>query len=56
MSEWLADDAQTRRVVRQITNTLWFFRKVLLYGQNCILVSSLKVRGSEIEGRGKHTL
>ncbi|MDX2096431.1 MAG: WYL domain-containing protein [Leptolyngbyaceae cyanobacterium bins.59] len=42
--EWATEAVQTRRVVRRITNTFWFFREVLPYGKNCVIVSPQKVR------------
>lgn len=39
VNEWLADAPQTRRIVRGITNTFWFFREILPYSKNCIVVS-----------------
>jgi len=41
---WLEDSPQTRRVVRRITNTFWFFRELLPHGKSCVLVSPPEVR------------
>ncbi len=39
-SEWMSDqDPPARKVVRNISNTFWFFREVLRYGENCLIVS-----------------
>jgi predicted DNA-binding transcriptional regulator YafY len=39
-NEWMSDrDPPVRKVVRNISNTFWFFREVLRYGENCIIVS-----------------
>jgi len=39
-NEWMSDhDPPMRKVVRNISNTFWFFREVLRYGENCLIVS-----------------
>ncbi|MGI0488788.1 WYL domain-containing protein [Pantanalinema rosaneae CENA516] len=39
-TEWMSDrNPPIRRVVRRISNTFWFFREVMRYGEDCILVS-----------------
>jgi predicted DNA-binding transcriptional regulator YafY len=42
--EWLVDQPQVRRVVRRISSTFWFFREVLPYGKDCVVVSPESVR------------
>ncbi len=42
--EWLEGDKRVRRVVRQVSNTFWFFREVLQYGADCVVVSPEKLR------------
>jgi hypothetical protein len=43
--EWLPEsNPPIRRVVRRISNTFWFFREVLRYGEDCIVVSPEDVR------------
>jgi predicted DNA-binding transcriptional regulator YafY len=46
LSEWMPDQPNIRRVLRRITNTFWFFREILPYGEDCLLVGpeSLKMR------------
>jgi predicted DNA-binding transcriptional regulator YafY len=44
LSEWLPDQPNTRRVVRRITNTFWFFREILPYGEDCVIVGSKSLR------------
>ncbi len=39
-TEWMGDrNPPVRRVVRKISNTFWFFREVLRYGEDCIVVA-----------------
>jgi hypothetical protein len=38
-NEWLVDIPQTKRIVRKITNTFWFVREILRYGQDCKVLS-----------------
>ncbi|HBB30870.1 MAG TPA: WYL domain-containing protein [Cyanobacteria bacterium UBA8803] len=41
---WLPDGLQVRRVVRKVSSTFWFFREVLQYGEDCIIISPQSVR------------
>ncbi len=44
-NEWLTDNnPPVRRVVRKISNTFWFFREVLRYADDCLIVSPEGVR------------
>ncbi|MBD1921683.1 WYL domain-containing protein [Microcoleus sp. FACHB-831] len=43
-NDWLRDQPKVRQVVRQISNTFWFFREVLRYGKDCVVVSPESVR------------
>lgn len=45
VNEWMARH-HTRRVVRCISNTFWFFRELLPYGEDCVIINpeSLKNR------------
>lgn len=43
-NEWLPDTPQVRSVVRQVSNTFWFFREILPYGEDCVIVSPDSVR------------
>jgi hypothetical protein len=39
-NEWLSDRTPpTRRIIRRVSNTFWFFREVLRYGEDCIIVA-----------------
>lgn len=48
--EWLSDSAEHHysspvcKVVRRISNTFWFLREVLHYGEDCIIVSPSSVQ------------
>lgn len=42
--EWRSEAVQVRRVVRQVSSTFWFFREVLPYGKDCVVVSPKTVR------------
>lgn len=44
VNEWHPNLPQTRRVVRQVSNTFWFFREVLRYGEDCEVISPKSVR------------
>lgn len=35
----LLDNARIRRVVRTVTSTFWFFREILRYGEDCMIIS-----------------
>ena len=38
--EWVsAHDPPARRIVRQVSNTFWFFREVFRYGEDCLIVA-----------------
>jgi predicted DNA-binding transcriptional regulator YafY len=43
-NELLSIDPPVRQITRQITSTFWFFREILRYGEDCLLVSPEKVR------------
>lgn len=44
-NEWLGDhNPPIRRVVRRVSNTFWFFREVLRYGEDCIIISPESVQ------------
>ncbi len=39
-NEWLSDRTlPIRRIVRRVSNTFWFFREVLRYGEDCIIIA-----------------
>jgi len=42
--EWIADKPQTRKVVRQVSSTFWFFREILRYGEDCVIIAPDSVR------------
>ena len=43
-AEWLEGDKRVRRVVRRVSNTFWFFREVLQYGEDCVVISPDNIR------------
>ncbi len=57
-SEWMSDrDPPVRRVIRKISNTFWFFREVLRYGEDCIIVAPEVAQArfkQKLEGLYKH--
>ncbi len=44
LDQWLTDPPNLRRVVRPISNSFWFFREILPYGEDCILVGPAELR------------
>jgi len=42
--EWIAGKPQTRKVVRQVSSTFWFFREILRYGEDCVIIAPDSVR------------
>ena len=44
INEWLPEQPQTRRVVRQVSNTFWLMREVLRYGRDCEVIAPDSVR------------
>lgn len=43
-NDWLPDRPRVRRVVRKVSSTFWFFREVMQYGEECVVVSPDSVR------------
>jgi predicted DNA-binding transcriptional regulator YafY len=43
-NDWLLDHPRVRRVVRRVSNTFWFFREVMQYGEDCEIVAPENVR------------
>jgi predicted DNA-binding transcriptional regulator YafY len=43
VNEWIPDQPQVRRVVRQVSSTFWFFREILPYAEDCVIVSPPEV-------------
>ncbi len=43
-NNWLSEQPKVRRVVRKVSNTFWFFREILQYGEDCIIISPDTVR------------
>jgi hypothetical protein len=43
-NDWLPDQARVRRVVRRVSSTFWFFREVMQYGEDCVIVAPDSVR------------
>lgn len=44
LNEFVAGAAPTRRIVRQVTTTFWFFREIFPYGEDCELISPAPLR------------
>lgn len=44
LNEWLTKTPPVRRVIRKVSNTFWFFREILRYGEDCEIVSPDSVR------------
>jgi hypothetical protein len=44
ISEWLADKARVRRVVRRVSSTFWFSREVMQYTPDCVVILPENVR------------
>ncbi|MGV0025561.1 WYL domain-containing protein [Phormidesmis priestleyi] len=44
LNEWMSDRPNTRRVVRCVSNTFWFFREILPYGEDCVIVKPDSLR------------
>jgi hypothetical protein len=42
--EWLVEQPQVKRVVRQVSSTFWLFREIMPYGEDCLIVSPESVR------------
>jgi len=49
LNEWHPDEPQTRRVIRQVSNTFWFIREILPYGKDCQVISPANVRQKIID-------
>ena len=43
-NEWIPNQTQVRRVLRDVSSTFWLFREILPYGEDCIIISPLDVR------------
>jgi predicted DNA-binding transcriptional regulator YafY len=43
-NELISIDPPVRQITRQVTSSFWFFREILPYGEDCLLVSPEKVR------------
>lgn len=44
VNEWMANCPNIRRVVRSLSNTFWFFREILPYGEDCLIVGPESVK------------
>jgi predicted DNA-binding transcriptional regulator YafY len=44
VNELLQTDPPIRQIIRQVTNTFWFYREVLRYGEDCLIVSPESIR------------
>ncbi|HEY9824272.1 MAG TPA: WYL domain-containing protein [Stenomitos sp.] len=44
-NEWLGDHSPpVRRIERQVSSSFWFFREILRYGEDCIIISPESIR------------
>ncbi len=43
-NNWLPEQPRVRRVVRKVSSTFWFFREVMQYGEDCVIISPDRVR------------
>jgi predicted DNA-binding transcriptional regulator YafY len=43
-NEWIPNQLQVRRVLRDVSSTFWLFREILPYGEDCMIISPLDVR------------
>jgi hypothetical protein len=43
-NELISIDPLVRQITRQVTSSFWFFREILPYGEDCLLISPEKVR------------
>lgn len=44
VNEWLLDQRQIRKVVRLVSNSFWFLREILRYGEDCEVIAPEQVR------------
>jgi len=44
LNEWISEPPNTRRVVRRISSTFWFFREILPYGEDCMIIRTESLR------------
>ncbi len=42
--EFLGENPPVRRLTRKVTSTFWFFREILRYGEDCVLISPEDIR------------
>lgn len=43
-NNWLPEQPKVRRVIRKVSSTFWFFREILQYGEDCVIISPDTVR------------
>jgi predicted DNA-binding transcriptional regulator YafY len=44
INEWHPEQNQVRRVIQRISNTFWFLREILCYGDDCVVMGPESVR------------
>jgi predicted DNA-binding transcriptional regulator YafY len=44
LNELITENVMARRIIRPITSSFWFFREILLYGEDCELISPTSLR------------
>jgi hypothetical protein len=48
-SEWIEADPPTRKIIRPITSSFWFLRKILPYGAKCQVIGNASLRERVID-------
>lgn len=48
LNEWMTEQPNIRRVMRRISSTFWFFREILPYGEDCVIVGTESLRNKFI--------
>jgi hypothetical protein len=43
-NEWMPNQPQVRRVLREVSSTFWLFREILPYGEDCVIVSPAEMK------------
>lgn len=43
-NEWIPNQPQVRKVLREVSSTFWLIREILPYGEDCVIVSPIEVK------------
>jgi len=43
-NEWMPNQSQVRKVLRNVSSTFWLFREILPYGEDCLIVSPTEMK------------